>query len=60
VIVRLALVYLIGLVSLGVGFYQFWRRGLVDQNAFLIGTTCLVAAAVIQVVRGLWHQLKRR
>jgi hypothetical protein len=59
VIARLVLVYVIGVVALAVGFYEFWQRGVINMNAFLIGSTCLVSAAAIQVARSLWLQFRR-
>jgi hypothetical protein len=60
VIVRLWIVYMIGVVALGVGFVEFWHRGTANQTAFLVGTTCLVVAAFIHVVLDVWHRLHRR
>jgi hypothetical protein len=59
VIVRLSIVYVIGVVSLGVGFFEFWHRGTANQTAIMVGTTCLVGAATIHVIRDLWHRLRR-
>lgn len=56
---RIVIIYTIGFVSLAYGFYEFWRDTLVDQNAFLIGGTCLGAAAMVQVVRDLWSRIRR-
>jgi hypothetical protein len=36
VIARLALVYVIGVIALAIGFYEFWQRGVIIMNAFLI------------------------
>ena len=42
------------------GFYEFWRDGTVDQNAFMIGATCVAAAAALQVVSDLWRRMRRK
>ncbi len=56
---RIAIVYAIGVGSLAFGFYEFWRAGTVNQHAFLIGGTCIGAAAAIQVMRDLWDRMRR-
>jgi len=59
VIVRLAIVYLIGLAAFGVGFYRFGHEGIVDPSAFVIGGTCIVTAAAIHVGLDLWYRFRR-
>jgi len=58
--VRALILYAIGAGSLAYGFYEFWRAGVVDQNAFGIGAVCLGAAAGLQVLQDLWRKLTRR
>ncbi|HZP48267.1 MAG TPA: hypothetical protein VFB07_07035 [Vicinamibacterales bacterium] len=57
---RAIVLYVIGFGALAFGFYEFWRDSTVDQNAFMIGATCVGAAAALQVVSDLWRRLKRR
>ena len=57
---RAVLLYCIGFGGLGYGFYEFWRDRSVDQNAFMIGGTCVAAAAALQVFTDLWRRLRRR
>ena len=57
---RAVLLYVIGFVSLVYGFYEFWREGAVDQNAFVIGGACVAVAAALQVVSDLWRRLTKR
>jgi hypothetical protein len=57
---RLWIMYLIGVVALGVGFVEFWQRDTIDQTAFLTGTTCIIAAAAMHVIRDLWRRPHRR
>ena len=57
---RTALLYVIGSGSLAYGFYEFWRDQTVDQNAFVIGSTCVAVAAALQVFTDVWRKLMRR
>ena len=56
---RAILLYLVGFGALGYGFFEFWRDRVVDQNAFMIGGTCIAVAAFLQVVADLWRRLTR-
>ncbi len=56
---RAALLYLIGVGTTAYGFYQFWRDGTLNQQMFMIGGTCVGAAALLQVVQDLWRRLRR-
>ena len=56
---RAVFLYLIGFGALGYGFFEFWRDRVVDQNAFMIGGTCVAVAALLQVVSDLWCRLRR-
>jgi hypothetical protein len=56
---RSIVLYLIGFGSLGYGFYEFYLDRTVDQNAFMIGGTCVAVAAFLQVVSDLWQRLTR-
>ncbi len=56
---RAVLLYIIGFGALAFGFYEFWRDGSVDQNAFMIGATCVGVAAALQVVTDLWRRLRK-
>lgn len=57
--VRIALVYAIGFGAVAFGFYRFWHDGTVDQQPFVIGGVCIFTAALIQVIRDIWHRLRR-
>ncbi len=56
---RAALLYLIGLGTTTYGFYQFWSDGTLNQQMFMIGGTCIGAAALLQVVADLWKRFRR-
>jgi hypothetical protein len=57
---RAIVLYVIGFVALGYGFYEFWQEHIVDQNAFMIGGTCVAVAAALQVFTDLWRRLSRK
>ncbi len=57
---RAILLYVIGFASLVYGFYEFWRDRTVDQNAFMIGGTCVAVAAALQVFTDVWQRLTKR
>jgi hypothetical protein len=57
--VRAIVLYLIGFISLVYGFHEFWQDRTVDQNAFMIGGTCVAVAAALQVFTDLWRRLSR-
>ena len=57
---RAIFLYLIGFGALGYGFFEFWRDHVADQNAFVIGGTCVAVAAFIQVVADLWQRATRK
>ena len=57
---RAIVLYAIGFVALAYGFFEFWRDQTVDQNAFILGGTCLAAAAALQVFSDLWRRLTRK
>ena len=57
---RAVLLYAIGSGSLVYGFYEFWRDRTADQNAFVIGSTCVAVAAALQVFSDVWRKLTRR
>jgi len=57
--VRAILLYVIGFGALVFGFYEFWRDRTVDQNAFMIGGTCVAVAAALQVFSDLWRRFRR-
>ncbi|HZR25699.1 MAG TPA: hypothetical protein VFA59_19025 [Vicinamibacterales bacterium] len=57
---RAVILYAIGAGSLAFGFYEFWRDGVADQNAFGIGAVCLAAGAGLQVLQDLWRKITRR
>ncbi|HZT78518.1 MAG TPA: hypothetical protein VFA27_17850 [Vicinamibacterales bacterium] len=54
------MLYLIGFGALAYGFFEFWRDRTVDQNAFMIGATCVGVAAALQVVTDLWRRLTKK
>lgn len=56
---RAAILYAIGVGTMGFGFYEFWRDGTVNQQLFVIGGTCLGAAAALQIVQDLWRRFGR-
>ncbi|HUK61686.1 MAG TPA: hypothetical protein VLV15_00085 [Dongiaceae bacterium] len=56
---RAILLYVIGFGALVFGFYEFWRDRTVDQNAFMIGGTCVAVAAALQVFSDLWRRFRR-
>lgn len=56
---RAALLYLVGAGTTGYGFYQFWHDGTLNQQMFMIGGTCIGAAALLQVAQDLWKRLRR-
>jgi hypothetical protein len=53
------MLYVIGAGLTAYGFYAFWRDATVNQNAFVLGAVCLVAAAGLQILRDLWRRLRR-
>ena len=57
---RALILYLIGFGGLAFGFYEFWRDRIVDQNAFMIGGTCVAAAAALQVFTDVWRRLTKK
>ena len=57
---RAIVLYVIGFGALAFGFFEFWRDRSVDQNAFVIGGTCVAVAAALQVATDLWRRLTRR
>jgi hypothetical protein len=57
---REIILYVIGFAALAYGFYEFWLDRSVDQNAFMIGGTCVAVAAFLQVVSDLWRRVTRR
>lgn len=57
---RALILYVIGFVALGYGFFEFWRDQIVDPNAFMIGGTCVAAAAALQVFSDLWRRLTKK
>ena len=57
---RAILLYTIGFGALGYGFFEFWRDHAVDQNAFMIGGTCVAVAAALQVAIDLWRRLTKK
>jgi hypothetical protein len=57
---RAIVLYGIGFAALIYGFYEFWVDRSVDQNAFMIGGTCVAVAAFLQVVTDLWRRATRR
>jgi hypothetical protein len=57
---RAIILYVIGFGALVYGFYEFWLDRSVDQNAFMIGGTCVAVAAFLQVVSDLWRRVTRR
>jgi hypothetical protein len=51
--------YAIGAGSVGLGFYEVWRDGTIDHQAFVVGGMCIVTAAGLQIVRDVWRRLRR-
>lgn len=56
---RAVILYVIGFGATGFGFYQFWRDGTLNQQMFVVGGTCIAAAAALQIVRDLWRWIGR-
>jgi uncharacterized membrane protein len=57
---RPAILYGFGILLIGVGLYQFWSDGTINQQAFLIGSVCVATTAFIQIVRDLWRRMGRQ
>ncbi len=57
--VRAIVLYIIGFGALAFGFFEFWRYRTVDQNAFMLGGTCVAVAAALQVVSDVWRRLRK-
>jgi hypothetical protein len=53
------ILYLIGIAAFVDGAFFYWRDSVVVSDAFMVGTTCIVSAAGLQVVRDLWRRLRK-
>jgi hypothetical protein len=56
---HITLVYVIGLCAISYAFYEFWRDATVDQNALVLGSMCMAAAAALGIARDLWRRRRR-
>jgi len=56
---RTRILYVVGFCAVAYGFYEFWHDDIVDQNALLVGSVCIAAAAGLGIIADVWRRLRR-